>query len=161
MIAQNEVDGWSDDEEQQFQILLAKRMKLRRGTAGHDVKFAADMLKGEKGERAIVEAFQTGEIKTIYEVSRNGKIFVEHENYGKPSGLCTTDADWWIFLLDGKRYKGEVFVGIKTERLKKLVEPMDFDPLCGSHKASLGKRVNLPDFLLPDYRIYELPAVTG
>lgn len=150
---QNNVEGWSDEDESEFQRLLSKRMKLRRGTSGHDVKFAADMLKGEKGERQIVDAFSTAEIKTLYEVSRNGKVFVEFENYDKPSGISITDADYWIFLLEGKRYHGEVFVGIKTERLKRLVEPLDFDPLCGSHKASKGKRLNLPELLLPDYRI--------
>lgn len=153
MIEQNGVEGWSAEEEDQFQTLLKKRMSLRRGDKGHDVRFAADMLFGEAGERTVVEALQKAEVKTIKEVSRNGKIFVEHENYGKPSGIRSTDADWWVFLLSGGQYAGEVFVGIRTDRLRSLVEPLAFDPPCGQNKASIGKRLNLPELLLPDYRI--------
>jgi hypothetical protein len=153
MIEQNGVEGWSEEEEASFQALLKKRMSLRRGKKGHDVRFASDMLFGEAGERTLVEAMQKAEVKTIKEVSRNGKIFVEHENYGKPSGINTTDADWWVFMLGGPRYSQEVFIGVHSDRLRRLVEPLDFDPPCGQNKASVGKRLNLPELLLPDYRI--------
>jgi hypothetical protein len=156
-IKQNEVDGWTEEDELKFQELMQKRLKLRRGTSSYDVRFAADMLKGEAGERAVVEAFEKGEVKTIYEVSRNMKIFVEHESYGKPSGIVTSEADWWFFMLHGKEFSGEVLVGLKTDRLKRLIAPLGFDPPCGQHKASIGKRVQLTDLILPNYRIRDVP----
>jgi len=77
-----------------------------------------DLLNGQEAE-----SFPKGkyEFKRDYEVSKTGRLAIEISCSGKPSGLATTESDWWIIWLDGQEFRGEVGIIIKTERLKAIV----------------------------------------
>jgi hypothetical protein len=57
------------------------------------------------------------EVKTDRMSHKTGNLVVEVECNNKPSGLSTTDANYWIFNLD----KMDKYVVIKTEQLKELI----------------------------------------
>lgn len=138
MIEQNELSGdWTPDEELELKRLISKRLKSKR--VGSDIKFTADLLAGEEGEQLLVKALQTGEVKRDFGTGRTGNVFVEVESYGKPSGIVTTEADYWFFVLACEEYAGEVLVGVKTERLRTILEGIDWTVRGGDGKMSKGK----------------------
>ena len=63
-----------------------------------------DLLRGAKIE-----------VKRDFKSSKTGNIFVEYECRGKPSGIATSEADYWAFILNGERV-----VILPTEFLKDL-----------------------------------------
>ena len=54
------------------------------------------------------------EVKRDLKALNTGNVFVEYMSRGKPSGLSTTEADWYCFNL-GKKYHI-----IKTKELKNI-----------------------------------------
>ena len=52
-------------------------------------------------------------IKTDLRAGSSGNIFIEFESRGKPSGIATTEADYWTIHIDG------VWITLKTETLKR------------------------------------------
>jgi hypothetical protein len=149
MAKQNPVSGdWSAEDEKEFKRLATKRLKVHRGTKGHDIQFAEDIFRGEAGENLVVQALLKGEVKTDFGVGNTGNVFIEYMNYGKPSGIDTTDADFWVFVLEGEHYSGEVFVGIKTDRLKRIFDKFTWSVNGGDNKASKGKIVPVRKLLL-------------
>lgn len=86
---------------------------------GFNGSFDPDLLNGQEAEN-----FPKGkyEFKRDYEVSKTGRLAIEISCSGKPSGLATTESDWWIIWLDGQEFRGEVGIIIKTERLKAIVK---------------------------------------
>ena len=75
----------------------------------HDLEFGLD------GENLANELLSSPsdtakvEVKRDRLVSQTGNIAVEISLNGYPSGLTTSTADWWAFLLSGDKYKDEVF----------------------------------------------------
>ena len=63
----------------------------------------------------IPELHQSVEVKRDYKSNHTGNLVVEVYMYGKPSGLCATKADWWVFD-DGKK-----LLWIKTRNLKNFI----------------------------------------
>ena len=87
--------------------------------------FDIDLKKGQEGELLVEELAKgnrTIEVKRDYIVSRTGNLAVEVSYRGKPSGLSTTEAEWWAFVLDGKYYENKVIIFIETNRLKQIVD---------------------------------------
>lgn len=60
---------------------------------------------------------RTVEIKRDFKASRTGRVFVEFFSRDKPSGISTTEADFWAFIIDH-----ETVIILPTERLKAMVE---------------------------------------
>jgi hypothetical protein len=90
----------------------------------HD--FAIDLPKGEEAERTVASLLymkdgQLVEVKRDIYVSETNNVAIEYRNNGKTSGLSITKAYWWVIVLNGFRYNGEVIVWIKTERLREIV----------------------------------------
>lgn len=87
--------------------------------------FKYDLEFGEEGEglvkNLILSDESTVEVKRDRVVSETGNIAVEICYNGAPSGLTTTYAEWWAFVLSGDDYSDEVVIFIKTEKLKKIV----------------------------------------
>tara|TARA_R100001443_G_scaffold35589_8_gene49396 strand:- start:6814 stop:7248 length:435 start_codon:yes stop_codon:yes gene_type:complete len=84
--------------------------------------FDIDLLRGLNGE---VEALQTLtgklEVKTDFKAYKTGNIAIEVECNGKPSGISTTEADWWLFNI--RIPKGEsMMLIISASRLTKLAQ---------------------------------------
>ncbi len=63
-----------------------------------------DLLKGAKLE-----------VKRDFKSTKTGNIYVEYECRGKPSGVSTTEADYWAFILNGERV-----IIVPTDFLKDL-----------------------------------------
>jgi len=82
--------------------------------------FDIDLLRGLNGE---VEALSvlTGklEVKTDFKAYKTGNLAIEIECRGKPSGLQTTTADWWLFNIRIPRAEPLMLI-ISRERLKRL-----------------------------------------
>ncbi|MDB4558168.1 hypothetical protein N9Z89_00645 [Akkermansiaceae bacterium] len=85
----------------------------------NDFKF--DLSRGKIGEEHLAKILEdkTLEVKTDSWIARTQNIAVEYESRGKPSGIATTEADYWVFVFDG-RYNKEVILIMDTERLKKI-----------------------------------------
>lgn len=67
-------------------------------------KWLGDLLEGK-----------TIEVKRDFKASQTGNVFVEFFCRGKPSGISTTEALFWAFILDHK-----TVVLLPTDRLKNL-----------------------------------------
>lgn len=67
--------------------------------------FAFDLKLGQDEEIWLADLLQgkTVEVKRDFIASRTGNVFVEFHSRGKASGLATTRADFWAFILDGER----------------------------------------------------------
>lgn len=85
-------------------------------------RFDINLAEGKYGEQVMASIIKTVEVKRDYIVSTSGNLAVEYFNHGEPSGISTTEAEWWGFLLDGDEFKGEVAVLIKTSRLRKIIK---------------------------------------
>ncbi len=75
----------------------------------HDLKLAQET---ENAFANILGPNTTIEIKDDLQASQTGNIFIEFESRGKPSGIATTEADYWTIHIDG------IWITIKTETLK-------------------------------------------
>ncbi len=65
--------------------------------------FTHDLNFGESGEDWVNEIFAKGkkvEVKTDRMTHKTGNVFIEYESRGKPSGIATTDADYWVYKID-------------------------------------------------------------
>lgn len=142
---------WTEEDEREFRRLGRKRLAAKGPRSAYDM--GADLASGEEGERMLVEAFGNCEVKRMFEASRWGQAYIEHENYGKPSGIATTEADFWFLVLDGPEYNGEVIIGIKTDRLKDLIAGVPVSIPVGQDRASRGKRPWLTELILPLRRV--------
>jgi hypothetical protein len=67
--------------------------------------FAFDLKVGQDEEIWLADLLRgkTVEVKRDYIASRTGNLFVEFSSRGKASGLATTRANFWAFILDGER----------------------------------------------------------
>jgi hypothetical protein len=67
--------------------------------------FAFDLQMGQDEEIWLADLLRgkTVEVKRDYIASRTGNLFVEFSSRGKASGLATTKANFWAFILDGER----------------------------------------------------------
>lgn len=81
--------------------------------------FRYDLKVGQVAEKQLAEMLQskTIEVKRDLRASRTGKVFVEFFSRGKPSGISTTEADYWAFMISDKS-----MVLLPTEKLRALVE---------------------------------------
>ena len=65
--------------------------------------FTHDLAFGEKAEDWANDIFKGGkkiEVKYDRIAHRTGNVFIEYESRNKPSGIATTDADYWIYKLE-------------------------------------------------------------
>lgn len=84
-------------------------LDLPEGTAAE--RLAKEILSGERG---------TVEVKREWIVSSSGNVAVEFKCRGRSSGIATSMATWWAFVLDGPKYGHEVVILIKRVRLRDL-----------------------------------------
>ena len=85
-----------------------------------------DLPFGQLGEEMVkailLSQNVTVEVKRDELASDKGNVAIEFECSGEPSGIWATEAEWWAHILSGDKYKDEVVIFIRTERLKKLVK---------------------------------------
>lgn len=72
-------------------------------------------IKGYNNNKEV-----TFEVKEDFRCADTGNVVVEYESRGKPSGIETTGADFWIFRLHMNDDIGHYIVG--TNRLKRIIK---------------------------------------
>lgn len=105
--------------------------------------FDLDLRDGLSGETLAKELLTYGlriEVKTDFEFLKTGNVFVETHQYGRPSGVSTTEADYWAFVL------GNVVVFIPTFELRELVKN-------GQSKKGVGDNGGFDGVLIRAYRL--------
>jgi hypothetical protein len=80
--------------------------------------------------------------------AKTGNIYIEYESRGKPSGIATTQADYWVYKI--AEFKAIV---IKTDELKILVKQLVNEGKArpnvkgGDNNTSIGVLVKIKDLV--------------
>ena len=99
--------------------------------------FRHDLEVGQLAEKALADIFEnsTIEVKNDLKASKTGNLFIEYMSRGKPSGIGTTKAQWYAFIVEDR------IVILPTEKLK-LIARKYFntkrDVLGGDSNSSKG-----------------------
>jgi hypothetical protein len=87
------------------------------GTKGWDV----DLGHGNAGESAVMEIIKGRvEVKRDRVAWKSERVAVEFRFKGRPSGIATTTAEWWAFVIDAEDGSISSVVFVSTERLKRI-----------------------------------------
>ena len=89
----------------------------------HNYNFEYDLEFGQEGEGIIADMFENKkiEVKRDNWVGRTGNIAIEYKSRGKPSGIATTQADYWIIMFS-KEYEDKFMFIIEIQRLKEVTK---------------------------------------
>jgi len=81
----------------------------------NDFKF--DLKVGQVGEKYLGNILNNKkiEVKTDLQAHRTGNIFIEYFSRNKPSGISTTESDFYAFILSNEK-----IIIIKTIELKNI-----------------------------------------
>ncbi len=98
---------------------------MEKITFNRDAKFDIQLSRALVDERRLGEIFSTAKIEKIelksesYLWEQTGNICIEFRCDGKPSGIATTEADYWVHELkrDGQTL---AYLMFPIERLKQL-----------------------------------------
>lgn len=80
-----------------------------------------DLREGLAGESFLISLLETVEVKTDSHAGRTGNVFVEKFSRFKESGILTTKAKYWAFVLDGQGYAKDTIIIVLTEKLKQII----------------------------------------
>ena len=91
-------------------------------------KFDIDLEYGKVREKLVADMLQNKkiEVKSERDVwQKTGNIAIEYECYGKPSGINTTESDYWFHNLS---IGDETFATLvfDTKSLKKIINKLDY-----------------------------------
>lgn len=99
-------------------------------TFNRDEKFDLQLSQALIDERRLADVFQLDAIERSelrvelksesYLWERTGNICVEFRRNGKPSGISSTQADWWVHELKALDGSTVVYLVFPIERLKEL-----------------------------------------
>ena len=108
--------------------------------------FRYDLKVGQVAEQALAKIFEGKkvEVKRDRKACLTGNIFVEYESRGKPSGISTSEADYWCFVVE------ETFILLTASRLKEIIEPLkggDRERRGGDNNTSIGVLIRISDIL--------------
>ena len=131
-----------------------------RPTKENMSKFDLDLKYGQIREDKIAEMFTDKKIEVKSERGmwmKTGNICIEYQSYGKPSGIATTEADYWFHNLC---IGDDIFCTLifDVPKLKKLIEKLDFKKSVsgGDHNASRMWLVNVRKLFTSDvYKTFE------
>ena len=112
----------------------------------HNSDFKYDLEIGQSYETQLYEMLgKKIEVKRDFKCLKSGNIFVEYESRNKPSGIATSEADYYCYWLSEKH-----FVTVEKDELKKLCRKYlktTRDVLGGDANTSKGILLPLKDFL--------------
>ena len=81
--------------------------------------FSHDLELGKKGENLLAKILLLKgdkiEVKTDLQATQTGNVFIEYKSRDRLSGLSTSKADYWAFLISN-----EQIIIIETNKLKEL-----------------------------------------
>jgi hypothetical protein len=113
-------------------------------TFNRDRKFDIQLNKALVNERKLGNIFAAAKIERIelksetWQWERTGNICIEYRQNGKPSGISTTEADYWVHEL--KREDSTlVYLMFPVERLKELAREAIKSGRCRSNAGDGGR----------------------
>tara|TARA_A100001011_G_scaffold206404_1_gene214539 strand:+ start:2276 stop:2689 length:414 start_codon:yes stop_codon:yes gene_type:complete len=117
-------------------------------------KFDIDLEYGTIKEDKIADMLTNKKIEVKSERGmwmKTGNICIEYESYGKPSGIITTEADFWFHNLCIEDNIFCTFI-FDVPKLKQLIEKLDFKKSVsgGDHNASRMWLVNIQKLFTSD-----------
>lgn len=133
--------------------LLSHVLKKVRATKRADQRFDINLAEGMEMEdkvKSLLTGKQRVEVKRDFKVSETDHMAIEFECNDKPSGIQTSESDWYALALDGPEFNGEVIIFITTERLKRLVKSGPGRTLYGGDKNLSHFKLIRVDRLLLD-----------
>jgi len=80
--------------------------------------FDLDLEDGKEGEefvRQLLTGKFTIEVKRDFIAKNTGNVFIETHQYGRPSGINTSQAEYWAFVLERR-----VFI-VPTDELRTML----------------------------------------
>jgi len=112
----------------------------------HNSDFQYDWEFGKEGEDEIAKLLNDYkvEVKRDRQTKQTGNVYIEYQSRGKPSGIKTTKADKWAYILQD----GCILI-VDTELLKKALRYLIKARLCvkdmpgGDNNTSLGVLVSV------------------
>jgi len=131
-----------------------KTGKKRTKAFNSNKKFDIDLAYGKMHEKRVLDMLEGKKLEVKTERgkwSKTGNIAIEFESYGKPSGIDSTEAEYWFhnLAIEDDVYCTLVF---KTETLKKIVNELDAHRVVrgGDNFASKMFLVNLSKLFSTD-----------
>lgn len=126
--------------------------------------FKYDLALGQLGEGWVGKMLssKTIEVKFDFACYRTGNFYIEYESRGKPSGIATTKADYWMLIASTEKgvelkkqlrdiEKDDVLYSImlSTEQLKELCRTKYYrkNVSGGDSNTSTGILIKLKDLL--------------
>jgi len=111
--------------------------------------FTYDLHVGEYAESWTKELFSNSkvEVKADSLAHKTGNAYIEVYSRGKPSGISTTEAEYWVYRIESS---GSAII-VSTKRLKQLVREyhaMNGFTKGGDDDTSLGVLVPLIELIL-------------
>lgn len=78
--------------------------------------FKYDLEVGNEAENEFAALLSNSKVEVKYDIMAKytGNVFIEFESRGKPSGLATTKADFWVIKVD------KSFITFKVDDLKSV-----------------------------------------
>ena len=117
-------------------------------------KFDIDLKYGKVREKKIAEMFENKKIEVKSERDmwkRTGNIAIEFESYGKPSGISSTESDYWFhnLCIGNDTFCTLVF---DTKSLKRIIDSLDYKKIVngGDHNASRMYLLNIQKLFSSD-----------
>jgi hypothetical protein len=111
----------------------------------HNNDFRYDLKIGQTYENQLSELLgKKIEVKRDFKCLETGNIFVEYESRNKPSGIATSEADYYCYWLSDYH-----FIMIEKDELKKLCRKYigtERDVLGGDMNTSKGILLPLHEF---------------
>ncbi len=104
----------------------------------HNSDFRYDLEVGQVKENELASIIQNKkiEVKTDLQAYETGNVYVEYESRGKPSGISTSQADYYCFVISK-----DTFIFISSAELKKRCRRLlntDRDRKGGDSNTSKG-----------------------
>jgi hypothetical protein len=140
-------------------------MTLKPATADRK-KFDLDLQYGQVREDIVSEMLQDKKIEVKSERGMwmdTGNICIEYQCYGKPSGITTTEADYWFHNLC---INEDIFATLvfKVDNLKKIIDNLDSKRSVsgGDHNASRMWLLNIQKLFAKDFlKVYKDEAISS
>ena len=137
-------------------------MTLKPATADRK-KFDLDLQYGQVREDIVSDMLQNKKIEVKSERGMwmdTGNICIEYQCYGRPSGITTTEADYWFHNLC---INEDIFATLvfKVDNLKKIIDNLDSKRSVsgGDHNASRMWLLNIQKLFEKDFlKVYKNEA---
>ena len=114
----------------------------------HNSDFRYDLQLGILGEGLVANIFTEKklEVKTDYKAVKTGNVFVEYFSRDKPSGISTSIADFYVFVLSNENV---IFIsaGKLKEKCRKYLNGKR-DVLGGDNNTSKGILLPINDLVI-------------